>query len=52
MREKVEEFVADKKASIIVAGSFGRTTVSQLFSKSFVLDVIKDHKIPVFICHR
>jgi nucleotide-binding universal stress UspA family protein len=45
-------WVADKKASIIVAGSFGRTAVSQLFSRSFVLDVIKDHKIPIFICHK
>lgn len=45
-------WVADKKAAIIVAGSFGRTAVSQLFSRSFVLDVIKDHKLPIFICHK
>lgn len=45
-------WVADKKAAVIVAGSFGRTAVSQLFSRSFVLDVIKDHKIPIFICHK
>ncbi len=45
-------WVADKKSSILVAGSFGRTSFSQLFSKSFVLDIIKEHRMPIFIGHK
>ena len=45
-------WLSDKKDSLLVSGSFGRTTVSQLFRKSFVTDVIRDHQIPVFIAHK
>ena len=45
-------WVADKKSSIIVAGSFGRSSFSQIFNKSFVLDVIKSHRLPIFIGHK
>ena len=41
-----------KKGSILVSGSFGRSGVSQLLKKSFVTDIIKDHKVPVFIAHK
>jgi hypothetical protein len=39
----------DREGSIIVCGSFGRSSISMLFKKSFVSDVIRDHKLPVFI---
>ncbi|MBN9385593.1 MAG: hypothetical protein J0H74_32870 [Chitinophagaceae bacterium] len=35
----------------LVAGGFGRGEVSQLFNRSFVAEVIREHKIPVFIAH-
>jgi hypothetical protein len=42
----------DKQGSILVCGSFSRSAFSQLFRKSFVADVIKEHKVPVFIAHK
>jgi len=36
---------------IVIAGSYGRTAVSQLFKKSFMTEIIRDHKTPVFIAH-
>ena len=45
-------WVGDKKSAIIAAGSFGRSAFSQLFKKSFVGEVIKEHNVPVFIGHK
>lgn len=42
----------EKKGSILVSGAFGRSTFSMIFRKSFVSDVIRDHKLPVFIANR
>ena len=36
---------------LLVSGSFGRSGVSELFRKSFVIDLINEHKTPVFIAH-
>jgi len=41
----------ERKATMLVSGSFGRSFFSQLFKKSFVSDVIKEHKLPVFLAH-
>ena len=43
--------VADSNA-ILVSGSFGRSMFSEMFRKSFVSDVIAEHKLPVFIAHK
>jgi hypothetical protein len=45
-------WIAERKGSILVSGSFSRSSFSELFKKSFVADIIKDHKLPVFIAHR
>jgi nucleotide-binding universal stress UspA family protein len=45
-------WIGSKKASVLVSGSFSRSSLSQLFRKSFVTNVIKQHKIPVFIAHK
>jgi hypothetical protein len=37
---------------MLVAGAFGRSEFSNLFKKSFLTDIIKDHKIPVFVGHK
>jgi hypothetical protein len=37
---------------MLICGAFGRSTISQMFKKSFVTDIIADHKLPVFIAHR
>jgi nucleotide-binding universal stress UspA family protein len=45
-------WVTDHKSALLVSGSFGRSGVSQLFKRSFVKDVISDHRVPVFIAHQ
>ena len=45
-------WISEKKTSIVVSGSFGRSGFSQMFKKSFVTDIIKEHKVPVFIAHK
>ena len=45
-------WITDRKGSILISGSLSRSGISQLFKKSFVSDIIPDHKIPVFIAHK
>ena len=45
-------WLEDKKASIVVCGAFGRSSFSQLFHKSFIADVIRSHRLPVFVAHK
>ncbi|MHA4844127.1 adenine nucleotide alpha hydrolase family protein [Flavitalea antarctica] len=45
-------WMSEKKAAILVCGSFGRSGLSRMLKSSFIADVIADHKIPVFIAHR
>ncbi len=40
-----------QKDSMLVSGSFGRSGLSKLFIKSFVIDIIKEYKTPVYIAH-
>lgn len=44
--------IGERKHILLIGGSFGRSSVSQLFKKSFLHDVIADHKLPVFIAHK
>ena len=46
------EWLSGKKTTIVVCGSFGGSAFSQLFHKSFATDIIKDHRLPVFIAHK
>lgn len=45
------DWIDNQKGSILVSGSLGRSKLSQLFSKSFIEDVILAHHIPVFTAH-
>jgi nucleotide-binding universal stress UspA family protein len=44
-------WISDKKKALLVSGAYGRSFVSQLFRKSFISDIIRDHQLPVFIAH-
>ncbi len=46
------DWIRSKENAILVSGSFGRSSLSRVFKKSFIKDVIRDHKLPVFITHR
>jgi hypothetical protein len=43
---------SEKNGAIVVSGAYGRSSFSQVFKKSFISDVIRKHKLPVFITHR
>jgi len=45
-------WVSERRNSILVSGAYGRSAFSQLFRKSFVSDVIRNHLMPVFVAHR
>ncbi len=45
-------WINERKGAMLVSGSFNRSALSQVFKKSFVADVIIDHKLPVFIAHK
>jgi nucleotide-binding universal stress UspA family protein len=45
-------WAGEKQRSIIVSGAYGRSSFSMMFRKSFVSDVIRDHKLPVFIANK
>jgi len=51
-KKAIEEWVLSYGSPILVAGAFGRSMISEFFKKSFTLDIIRDHKLPVFITHR
>lgn len=44
-------WIRDRKNSILVCGSFGRSHISRLFKKSFAFQEILDQQIPVFSAH-
>jgi nucleotide-binding universal stress UspA family protein len=45
-------WMSEQKGGILISGAYSRSVFSRIFKKSFVTDVIRDHKLPVFIAHR
>jgi hypothetical protein len=45
-------WISNMKSSVLVAGAYNRSFVSEMLRHSFVSNVIRDHKMPVFIAHR
>lgn len=45
-------WLMERGNALLVTGSFGRTPVSEFFKKNFVSEIIKDHKLPLFIAHK
>jgi nucleotide-binding universal stress UspA family protein len=45
-------WMMEKRSALLVSGSYGRSGLSQLFKKSFVKEVIAEHRLPVFIAHK
>ena len=46
------EWIGEKKGTIVVAGSFARSGLSESIRKSFIYETIADHRAPVFIAHK
>ena len=51
-RKYFSTWIKNEKGPLLISGSFGRSAFSQVFKKSFVADIIRDHKVPVFIAHK
>lgn len=51
-RNEVNSWFGQHRDSLVVSGSFGRSGLSELFSRSFIMDLIKEYKTPVFIAHQ
>lgn len=45
-------WLMEKKNVMVVAGSYGRSGISDMFSKSFIADIIAEHQFPIFIWHK
>jgi hypothetical protein len=41
-----------KQSAFLVSVSFGRSSLSLMFRKSYISGAIKEHKLPIFITHR
>ena len=51
-KKQFASWLQGKKAAIVVCGAFGKSGFPRMFHKSFISDVIKDHRFPVFIAHK
>ena len=51
-RKELEQWLHDHGGSLLVAGAFGRSLFSEMIRKSFITDVIHDHKVPIFVAHK
>jgi hypothetical protein len=45
-------WIKEHSRFILVSGSFGRSSFSQVFKRSFVSGIIREHKFPLFLAHR
>lgn len=44
-------WLQENQGAIVVSGAFGRSAFSRSFKKSFVTDVIREQRLPLFIAH-
>ena len=51
-RKYFTTWVSERKTACLISGSFGRGDLSRIFKKSFITEVIAEHRLPVFIAHR
>jgi hypothetical protein len=44
-------WISEKPGSLLITGAYGRGELSNLFRHSFISDIIKAHRIPIFVAH-
>ncbi|HVX26704.1 MAG TPA: hypothetical protein VHB70_10200 [Parafilimonas sp.] len=49
---RLSAWVKAQRSPMLIAGSYGRAGFSEVFKKSFVDNILKEHKLPVFIAHK
>ncbi len=45
-------WLSERKSAILISGAFGRSSFSLTMKKSFISEIINEHKLPLFITHR
>ena len=50
-RKYFSSWMEEEPSAMLICGALGRSTLSQIFKKSFITDMIAEHKLPVFIAH-
>lgn len=45
-------WISEQKSAMLVAGAQGRSSISELFRRSFVRELMEEHMLPIFIAHR
>ncbi len=51
-RDFFKSWISDKEKGVLISGAFGRSAVSQFFRKSFISDLLQEHRLPIFIAHK
>lgn len=49
---EMQQWLTENHNTILVSGAFGRSELSSMFRKSYISDIIRAHRIPVFVAHR
>ena len=50
-KKNFNEWLTEHSNPLLVCGSFSRSGISEIFTRSFVIDIIKEHKTLIFIAH-
>lgn len=50
-RSSFGRWMDGKPRALLVAGAFGRGEISNIFRHSFITDVIRAHRVPIFVAH-
>ncbi|HTI07903.1 MAG TPA: hypothetical protein VL832_05080 [Puia sp.] len=45
-------WISEKKDALLISGSFGRSSISNATRHSFAEELIREHKLPIFIAHK
>ena len=51
-KRSFRNWIGEQQNALLISGAFGRSPLSQLFRKSFVSDIVKEHRLPVFVAHK
>lgn len=50
--DALRQWLTKHRHTLLVSGAFGRGEISTLFRKSYITEIIRAHRIPIFIAHR
>ncbi len=51
-QKETEDWMLANTSPMLVSGAFGRSLLSEFIKKSFITEIMRDHKLTVFVTHR